>query len=361
MGMVGTISFPGLGINNININPTAFKVFGHPVAWYGIIIACGLLLALIYGMKRAKVFNVTVDDLSDIVIFSLIFGVIGARLYYVLFYPTTYGTNPYFENPVSILYIWNGGLGIYGGIIAAFLTAFIITRIKKISAGAVFDIAGLGFLIGQAIGRWGNFINEEAYGSTTNLPWRMAISGETSPVHPCFLYESLWCIIGFIILHIYSKRRKFNGEVFLMYIMWYSFGRFFIEGLRTDSLMIGNIKISQLVAVILFVAAGGLLIYKRNSVRRRTTDATAEYAPLFEDTSKAVEADTAEEMKNYGIDSGDSENSENAEEQDAADSGATAGEENDVPDSAADDSLAENKSGDSEDSDADDNDTGEDK
>lgn len=306
------ISFPGLGINNITINPTAFTIFGHPIAWYGIIIACGLLTALLYGMVRAKFFGISVDDLSDIVIFAIIFGIIGARLYFVLFPYSGTTTNEYLSNPITILYIWNGGLAIYGGIIAAFITGFVVAKIKKISVGAVFDIASLGFLIGQAIGRWGNFINQEAYGSSTNLPWRMVVNDQ--PVHPCFLYESLWCVIGFIILHIYSKRRKFNGEIFLMYISWYSFGRFFIEGLRTDSLMLGNLKISQLVAAILFISAVTLLVYKRINLKKAITEQNAEYDPLFEETSKAVEKETADEMQRYEIDAGDASVSADAED-----------------------------------------------
>lgn len=298
---MNTVSFPGLGINNLNINPTAFTVFGHPIAWYGIIIACGLLLALIYGMVRAKDFHISVDDLSDIVIFAIIFGVIGARLYFVIFPYADQTGNDYFQNPISILYIWNGGLAIYGGIIGAFITAFVVSRIKKISVGAVFDLASLGFLIGQAIGRWGNFVNGEAFGSTTNLPWRMFLSSMGKAVHPCFLYESLWCILGFVLLHIYSKHRKFNGEIFLMYIAWYSFGRFFIEGLRTDSLMIGNIKVSQLVAAVLVVTALSLLVYKRVTLKKAVVEEGAGYNPLFEETSKAVEEETAKEAEEYDL------------------------------------------------------------
>lgn len=287
-----TVSFPGLGLN-IPISRTAFTIGNWSVAWYGIIIAVGLLTALIYGLKRSKTFGITSDDLADVVIFGIIAGVIGARLYYVLFYVDSAGSNPYFSNPLSMLYIWNGGLGIYGGVIAAFIAGFIACKIKKISVGAVFDIASLGFLIGQAIGRWGNFINQEAYGSATDLPWRMIVSGEARPVHPCFLYESLWCILGFILLHIYSKHRKFNGELFLMYVSWYAFGRFFIEGLRTDSLMIGNIKVTQLVAVIFFIASVSLIIYKRIKIKKALIEAKTDYNPLFEDTAKAVEEETA--------------------------------------------------------------------
>jgi phosphatidylglycerol:prolipoprotein diacylglycerol transferase len=316
---MNTISFPGLGLH-FTINPVAFSLGNLSVKWYGIIIAAGLLLALMYGLRRSKSFGVSSDDLADITIFGIVFGIIGARLYYVLFFidPTT-GTNPYFADPKSIIYIWNGGLGIYGGVIAAFLTAFIICKKKKISVGAVFDIVALGFLIGQSIGRWGNFVNQEAFGSATNLPWRMVVNTASTPVHPCFLYESLWCILGFILLHIYSKHRKFNGEIFLMYISWYAFGRFFIEGLRSDSLMLGNIKISQLVAAIFFCASIAFLIYKRVTVKKALEEQVADYNPLFEDTSKAVEEDTTEQKIDEGEYSDSDTDNTDENESDAGD------------------------------------------
>lgn len=289
--MYAPISFPGLGLS-FNIQPVAFTIGSLVVSWYGIIIAVGLLLAMIYGLKRASQFKITADDLSDVIIFSIIAGIIGARLYYVLFFSDGSGLNPYFSNPISMLYIWQGGLGIYGGIIAAFLCAFIVCRVKKISVGAVFDIAALGFLIGQAIGRWGNFVNREAFGAQTSLPWRMVVDSTGTGYNPCFLYESLWCILGFVLLHIYSKRRKFNGEVFLIYLMWYGFGRFFIEALRTDSLMLGNLKISQLVAAALFVVAGGIWAYKRSQAR--SSSQQLDYTPVYEETLAAVDKDAEE-------------------------------------------------------------------
>jgi phosphatidylglycerol:prolipoprotein diacylglycerol transferase len=319
------ISFPGLGLN-FNIDPVAFSIGNFSIAWYGIIIAAGLILALIYGMKRAKEFNITVDDLCDAVIFSIIFGVIGARLYYVLFYVDAFGNNPYFSNPLSIFDIRSGGLGIYGGVIAAFITGFIVCRIKKISAGAMFDIASLGFLIGQAVGRWGNFVNQEAFGSATNLPWRMVVSTSIDPVHPCFLYESLWCLIGFIILHIYSKRRKFNGEIFLMYIAWYAFGRFFIESLRSDSLMIGKLKISMVVAAMLFIAAVITLVYKYTTLKKVKEQQAAEYDPLFEDASRAVEAEMEDDSDSDEYE--EDEESDNSESEEADESDNTENEDN---------------------------------
>jgi phosphatidylglycerol:prolipoprotein diacylglycerol transferase len=308
------ISFPGLNLWDLPVPINVFQIGSFRVTWYGVLIAAGLLLAMLYGMKRAKDFNITVDDLTDVLIFSLIFAIIGARLYYVVFDPHR-ATN--YTSFLSVVSIWNGGLGIYGGIIFAFITAFIVCKIKKISSGAMFDIAALGFLIGQAIGRWGNFFNQEAYGAPTKLPWGMKIydyitANAFVTVHPCFLYESLWCVLGFILLHNYSKKyRKFNGEIFLMYVMWYGFGRFFIEGLRTDSLLIGaTIKVSQLVAVVSFIAALVLYIIKRNNLR--INGSADEYTSVYDEAAKAlIEQDSEiEERQHSGLDSEDEDDGE---------------------------------------------------
>lgn len=292
------VTFPGIGFS-LPIHSAAFSIGGFEIKWYGILIAVGLLLAMWYAFRHCTLFHISADDLVDIIIVSLICGVIGARLYYVIFYPGAGGVNPYFANPISILLIRDGGLGIYGGIIGAFVAAFLVCKKKKISVGAVFDIAGLGFPIGQAIGRWGNFFNREAYGAVTNAWWRMAgvdPNAINTGYQPCFFFESVWCILGFLILHRYSKHRKFNGEVFLLYVMWYGFGRFFIEGLRTDSLMIGNIRVSQLVAMATFVIALCLVIYKRLKLREAATDKAA-YTPLFTEEKQAVEAERRKETR----------------------------------------------------------------
>lgn len=288
------VTFPGLGLS-LPVHSTAFSIGGFEIKWYGILIAAGLLLAMWYAFRRCKDFGVGSEDLVDIIIISLICGVVGARLYYVCFYPSPDGVNPYLANPVTILFLRDGGLGIYGGIIGAFVSALIVCKVKKISVGAVFDIAGLGFPIGQAIGRWGNFFNREAYGAATKAWWRMAgvdPNNVNTGYQPCFFFESVWCILGFVVLHFYSKsgRRKFNGEVFLLYVMWYGFGRFFIEGLRTDSLMIGNIRVSQLVAVLSFVTALCIILYKRLKLREAGADKEADYKPLFTEAAEAVEA-----------------------------------------------------------------------
>ena len=287
------IQFPGLHLS-FPVGEDVFTIGNFALRWYGVVIAAGLLLGMLYGMKRAKEWHITVDDLSDIIIFSIIFAIIGARLYYVIFDPSR---STDFTSFFDLVNIRNGGLGIYGGIIAAFLTAFVVCRIKKISVGAVFDLASLGFLIGQAIGRWGNFFNREAYGAATNLPWRMVINETGTGYHPCFLYEALWCLLGFVLLHIYSKRRrKFNGEIFLMYVMWYGFGRFFIEGLRTDSLYLGTMKVSQVVAILSFVTALVLIIVRR--VQIRDVKRNADYHSLYADTAQAVEKIDAEIAEN---------------------------------------------------------------
>lgn len=270
MTLAHYIEFPALDWH-LPISDTLlqFELFGNTftLKWYGVMIALGFLLAVIYGLRRAPQFGINPDKLIDVALVCTVAGFIGARLYYVFF---SSNVEDYLQNPISILYIWEGGIGIYGGIIAAFLTGLLMCRICKVDTLAAFDIASLGFLIGQGVGRWGNFFNQEAFGGNTTLPWGMTgdiikagvngIDYETDlPVHPTFLYESLWCFAGLILLHILSKRAyKFRGQIFCGYIVWYGLGRFFIEALRTDSLMMGTIRISQFVAIIAIV--GGLVL-----------------------------------------------------------------------------------------------------
>ncbi len=256
------IGFPALGwefpLSDVLVE---FQLFGttFTIKWYGLLIAIGFLLAVIYGLKRAKDFDVDPDKMIDAVLVCTLMGFIGARLYYVFF---SENAAAYLEDPITILYVWQGGLGIYGGIIFAFLTGILMCRLCKLHFLSMCDLASLGFLIGQAVGRWGNFFNQEAFGGNTTLPWGMTgniiQAGNNGsdyslgdPVHPTFLYESLWCILGFVLLHILSKRAyKFKGQLFCGYLVWYGAGRFFIEGLRTDSLMMGTIRASQLVAIV---------------------------------------------------------------------------------------------------------------
>lgn len=266
--MTHHVTFPDLGLT-FDLNPTAFSIGDFSVQWYGVIIGFGFLLAIIYAVFSCKKMRIQEDALFDAVIVGLILGVIGARLYYVIFYPGDY----YIKNPSAIFAIKDGGLGIYGGIIGGVLGGGIMAKIRKLKVSAVLDIAALGFLIGQGIGRWGNFMNQEAFGSVTDLPWRM-LSANTikvtgGAVHPCFLYESLLCLLGFLALHFFTRKmRRYDGQTFILYIAWYGFIRFFIEGLRTDSLYVPGIdlKVSQLVAAAsVLVAVILLIVFRRKT------------------------------------------------------------------------------------------------
>ncbi len=248
------ISFPLLGNWSI-CPPNSFTIFGHTIYWYGVIIACGFLLAVSYCFSRCeREFGITQNDLTDILLFGVPFGIIGARVYYIVFFGN-------YTTLADMVKIWEGGLAIYGGIIAAAITVLVVCRVKKISALAVLDIVCFGFLIGQCIGRWGNFMNREAFGYETDIFCRMGLTldGATIYVHPTFLYESLWNLAGFIGLHIFSKKtqRKFDGQYALMYLAWYGLGRVWIEGLRTDSLYLGatGIRVSQVLAGVTCLAA----------------------------------------------------------------------------------------------------------
>jgi len=255
------ISFPGLGIGEFTINPTAFSIFGRDIAWYGIIITTGIIAACCYSIYRSKFEGISTDDVLDLAIFVIIFGIIGARTYYVVM------RLDYYDSFSDAIAIWKGGLAIYGGIIGGFLAAFGVAKIKRISFMKLLDMLAPSVMIGQIIGRWGNFMNAEAHGGETSLPWRMGlhqVNGfEINPVqyvHPTFLYESLWNLLGFILINMFYKNKRFNGQVFLFYMSWYGFGRMLIEGLRTDSLYIGNIRVSQALAFITFIIGIVLMV-----------------------------------------------------------------------------------------------------
>lgn len=258
------IVFPGLGLE-LNINRVAFSVFGKDIYWYGIIIACGFILAVTYCYYNAKRFGIVKDRVIDFILFAAPGGIIGARIYYVVFYLSLYRNPDGSFNWGKAIAIWDGGLAIYGGVIAAIIILLIFCAINKIKFLAFADLGSYGLFIGQAIGRWGNFCNQEAYGGPTTLPWRMGltVAGEYIEVHPTFLYESVWNLVGLAFAHfVLRKHRKFDGQVFLFYLSWYGLGRFWIEGMRTDSLYLFNtgIRVSQLLAGICFLIAGALLI-----------------------------------------------------------------------------------------------------
>ncbi len=257
------ISFPGLGIGEFEIDSIALRLGSLEVAWYGVIITTGIFLAFLYIYLRGKKIKLIADDLVDLAFFAVIPGIIGARLYYVFF--------DWLERPQNytsfkdIIAIWEGGLAIYGGIIFGALGCIIGLKIKKMRIPAFFDLLAPAVQIAQTLGRWGNFMNAEAYGAETKLPWRMRIVDAYNPVgievHPTFLYESLWNLIGFILINLYAKKKKFDGELLLMYLGWYGLGRAIIEGLRQDSLYLGSLRVSQWLALLCTIVSIALLCY----------------------------------------------------------------------------------------------------
>ncbi len=272
---MNTVSFPGLGLS-FDLNPIAVTVFGWSIHWYGIIIAAGFTLAVLYCTKRAPEFGFTGDDLMDVLIFAAPGAILGARLYYVLFYLDQFRHADGSLNVAKMLRIHDGGIAIYGAIIASVLIAWLVMRHKKKPFLAMADLGAFGLLIGQMVGRWGNFVNVEAFGRETDLPWRMGISqwvgGQVTylEVHPTFLYESLWNLLGLIFLIILAKwgLRKFDGMLFFSYLAWYGLGRGLIEGLRTDSLYFfeTGLRVSQMLGFLSALAAIIYLIYR---LRRR--------------------------------------------------------------------------------------------
>lgn len=252
-----TITFPMFGSGFKYTAPEIYHLFGLPLHWYGTIIAAGFILAYIYISKRSKEFGITNEDLIDLLLWAVPFSIVGARIYYVVFDYSLYKGHFW-----DIFKIWKGGIAIYGAIIAGVITVILVCRHKKLSIGATLDLFAFGLLIGQCVGRWGNFVNREAFGRETTAFCRMGLtdaSGATVYVHPTFLYESLWNFVGFLLLHLFSKKvqRKYDGQIFAMYAAWYGLGRALIEGLRTDSLYLFStgIRVSQLVAGITCFAA----------------------------------------------------------------------------------------------------------
>lgn len=278
--MNDTIIFPNLHItlNSVGRN---VQIFNLNIAFYGIVIALGMMLGSLVILREAKRREMNEDNILDVIIFSLVFGIIGARLYYVIF-----SWDLYRENLLSIFNIREGGLAIYGGVIAGIVTALVVCRVKRISFLEVADVCILGLPLGQAIGRWGNFFNREAFGRYTDNLFAMQIPlnqvrsmddvtkeminhaeviKHTTfiSVHPTFLYESMWCIVVFVILMLLRNRTKFDGEQLLRYLFLYAFGRFFIEGLRTDQLLLWgtHIPVSKALAGVIVVLSGATYIF----------------------------------------------------------------------------------------------------
>lgn len=267
MLQVTKLSFPGLGIGEFTVSSEAFSLFGAPIAWYALIICMGMIFAVSYIIFRAKQIGIDSEQVLDFALFVIPIGVLGARLYYVIMDIDN------FNSIGEILNIRNGGLAIYGGIIAGAITVFCVCKYKKIDFLAFADCVVPGLIMAQAIGRWGNFMNGEAFGEITDSFIRMGIRNvntfytfgtrEMVYVHPTFLYESLWNVIGFIGINIFYKHKKYDGQIFLMIFGWYGLGRMFIEGLRTDSLYLfgTSIRVSQALAGVLFVVCAAFLIY----------------------------------------------------------------------------------------------------
>ncbi len=280
---------------HLKISPVAFTLpigkNGWDIYWYGIIIATGFLLAVVYGAKNAKRFNINFDKLLDVVLVTAPASILCARTYYVIFDGERisgisdffgFGSNSGFS-----------GLAIYGGVIGAALCGTLMCKLKKIKVLDALDLAAIGFLIGQGIGRWGNFMNQEAYGSFTGSAFwgmeseRTILEMGKGLVHPCFLYESVWCIAGFFILNWLSQKRTFSGEISLYYCAWYGFGRAIIETLRTDSLMIGPIRVSCLLSALLCIGSIITLVI----IKKRSENTVKEnnYVSVFTNETESEE------------------------------------------------------------------------
>lgn len=287
--MTNTVFFPGLGLE-FQLNRVAFSLFGHNIYWYGLIIATGFLLAVAFGLWKCREFGLDPDTITDAIFVVVPSAIVGTRAYYVIFNPQICFDADGSFSFLRMIAFWDGGLAIYGGIIGTVVSALIFCKVRKVDFWSGMDITVYGLLIGQLIGRWGNFVNVEAYGGVTSLPWRMcseSIANEllrdgllesqemyrsvldgTLGVHPTFLYESLWNLLGFIILLVLMKRgRKFNGQMFLSYVIWYGLGRAVIEGMRTDSLYFFGtpIRSSQMLGLVSAAAAIGLYVFRRRT------------------------------------------------------------------------------------------------
>ena len=265
------MSFPGLGIGEFVVNKVAFTLpilGGLEIRWYGLIITVGMILAVLYAWLRTKEIGVSFDDLLDYAIFAILSGVLGARLYYVIM-------KGGYTSLGEIFAIWNGGLAIYGGVIGGALAVYGVCRYKKMSFGKMADCIIPGVMIAQALGRWGNFFNGEAHGGVVAegsplyflrmglYPNEIAGVSGMAYVHPTFFYESAWNVIGFVLINLLYKKKSFDGEVLFWYMAWYGFGRMFIEGLRTDSLMLGPFRISQLIGFLCFIVGTAMVISMR--------------------------------------------------------------------------------------------------
>ena len=311
--LTNLVQFPGLGLS-FQLNRVAFTIGGVSIYWYGVCIAVGLCLALVFAFRHSIEFGVDPDSMVDVILIGVVLGIISARAYYVAMAPFKY------ESIWEMIAIRDGGLAIYGGIIGGFLFGGLACKWRGVPVLPMFDLTAMGFLLGQGCGRWGNFFNQEAFGCNTTLPWGMfsettraylmgstvtAQSGVTIdpnlPVHPTFLYESIWCFVGLALLAAYIKKRKFNGDIALRYLVWYGAGRFWIESLRTDSLLLVpslGLRASQLVAAAAVVGGVALEIFLTRKYKSKplmvTLALTAENRSLLAKVRKAEPEFTVE-------------------------------------------------------------------
>ena len=301
--MLSAIIFPGLGIT-LDPSPIAFTVFGKDIFWYGIIIAFGFIKAYVYMSARCKEFGLNSDNVIDMLLWAVPIGLVCARVYYCVF-----NWSLYRDDPISCLYVWEGGMAIYGGVLGGLFGLWICSKLLKIPYAVIGDLASCGVIIGQIFGRWGNFMNREAHGGETANFLRMGLVGSDGIIryyHPTFLYESLWNLVGLVLMHRLAQKRKFDGQIMLTYFLWYGLGRAWIEGLRTDSLYLFNtgIRVSQLLALLFVIFSLAMLFYVFRSKKpsaetlyvcrvKAAAETAAEDAAAEESSAEAEEKDAA--------------------------------------------------------------------
>lgn len=276
------IAFPGLGIGPFDVNRVAFSLFGRDVAWYGVIICVGMLLAFFYGCHTIKKEKISTDDFLNILLFLIPFGIIGARLMHVVVNLDYYSTKPFLE----VIAIWNGGGAIYGSIIAGILVIIVYSRVRRLKILAVLDAFAPCVLIGQCIGRWGNFVNGEAFGTETTLPWGMFLSSTGKIHHPTFLYESLWTLSMFLFIHFFLyRKKKYDGEILFFYLGFYGLGRAIVEAFRADfSFPVFGMRFSMLVALAAFLLFGTLFVLGFARAKQQPEKTAETEEPVSTDT-----------------------------------------------------------------------------
>lgn len=346
------VEFPNLFGGMAVTYRRGFNIFGITIYWYGVLIAIGVVLAYIYAMRRAtKDYGLVKDRVFDVAFVCIIGGFLFARIYYCVFTEL--------KNPGSYTFITvftkirDGGIAMYGGIIGAALIGILMCKLRKVNYFAMVDLVAPGFLIGQTLGRWGNFINQEAYGAVCDDKWLFAMGGSEirldsaipagSFVHPCFLYESVWCLLGFLFLHFYSKKlRTFDGEIALLYLAWYGLGRAFIEQLRTDSLYAGPLKVSQWVGAVSFVVAVALFIFMKVRTAKTgkplyvNSDASRELIELDRQAELLRKAKKEKKAESIIAEISDDEDDDDDDGDDDGDDDEDYDDENEIPDDETD-------------------------